>query len=87
MLPLLNEYYKNGRLYKIMKNKHWDQRLNEWFYIQTDDPSSAVADKSIPYGLNLPIPEALKERKRMTLDAHHNNPPVWDMFHSHPSFM
>lgn len=88
VLPVLNEFYKNGRLYTIMKNKHWNQRLNEWFHIPTagyDQPTTA--DKSIPYGLALPIPEALKERKRVALDVHHNSPPIWDIFHSHPSFM
>jgi len=94
VLPVLNEFYKNGRLYSIMKNKHWDQRLNEWFHINipTDviDQSTIGVDKvnkSIPYGLSLPIPESLKERKRIAIDKHHDNPHIWDMFHSHPSFM
>ena len=78
--PVLKEYHANGRLLRMMQNKHWDQRLNEWLFI------SDIA-RPVPLGLGIPVPKVLKPRVHQELGIFKDNPPITQMFSSHPNFL
>ena len=71
--PLLNEFYINGRIFRMIKDPLWEIRLNEWLQVHPDKK---------PYGLNLPDPIAKEKRKNKTIWLHkpHQNPPLHILF-------
>lgn len=79
--PVLQEYHKNGKLERMIKNKHWDIRLNEWLYV------SHETTQPIPVGLAFDTPKALKPNAKQELAIHRDNPPVPVMFKDHPHFL
>lgn len=78
--PVLREYHANGRLLRMIQNKHWDQRLNEWLFIHREE-------SPVPLGLGIDIPEELKPDERGNLVIHTDNPPIEIMFRDHPAFL
>lgn len=81
--PVLKEYYKSGRLLRMIQNRHWDIRLNEWLHI--DDETTT---QPVPLGLAFDTPKELKPRPKSDLDnIHHDNPPIPVMFKDHPNFL
>jgi len=81
--PVLNEHYRTGRIFRMLKNRHWDQRLNEWLYIP--DMASA-SSMPVPMGLTLPVPQELQPRSKNELRMHPHNPPIREMFKDNPTF-
>jgi hypothetical protein len=78
--PVLLEYYKSGKLDRMMQNKHWSQRLNEWLFINP-------AEQAVPLGLGVDIPKELKPNERESFTIHKDNPPIHVMFRNHPAFL
>ena len=78
--PVLLEYHKNGRLLRMMQNKHWDIRLNEWLFIHEHD-------RAVPLGLGFATHKELKPREHKELAIYRDNPPIPDMFRHHPAFL
>ena len=81
--PVLKEYHRSGRLLRMIQNRHWDIRLNEWLHIQDESTS-----QPIPLGLAIDTPKELKPRPKAEIDnIHHDNPPIPVMFKDHPHFL
>lgn len=78
--PVLFEYYKSGKLYKLFKNQHWSIRLNEWLLI--NDISEAV-----PFGLTMAVPKSIQDRENIFMHPPHQNPSIIDMFSTYPTFL
>jgi hypothetical protein len=63
-----------------MQNKHWDVRLNEWLFISS-------TPQAVPLGVGIDMPEELKPNARQELGIYRDNPPIQEMFRTHPAFL
>jgi hypothetical protein len=74
--PVLLEFYKNGRIFQMIKSEHWTVRLNEWLH-------DHEAEK-VPFGLTLPMNSIVKEQmKNRWIHTPHANPPLDQLFSDH----
>jgi hypothetical protein len=52
--PVLLEYYQSGYIYRIIDNKHWKIRLEEWLTVEEDPGSAPTVDTSGPSEATVP---------------------------------
>ncbi len=57
--PVLNELYQNGKLFRLVGDRHWEQRLQQW-----------LADGPPPFAMNLQKPIS-EDRQTMFLPGSH----------------
>ena len=83
--PILQTQDRNGQLARMVANKHWIPRLNEWLYI----PDHFMLDAdNVPYGLKVnTVPKHLREQEFRWLHPPHVHPPLGQLFQDCDSFM